>query len=106
MAGPGEYVADATEGMVRDANLEPHSARAANYREFTQLVWSVIYRVGEREFVDGFLFNRQHFHASPSAISCILWRNKQDSKDSLALHAFDIDTNGTPDTTSKIGEYA
>ncbi len=51
--------------------------------------------LGEKKFVDGFLFNRNHFHAGPSAISCILWQNIKDSRNSLSLKAFDIDTKGT-----------
>lgn len=53
--------------------------------------------LGEHTFVDGFLFNRAHFHAGASAISCILWLNKPESKESLTLKAFDIDTKNTPE---------
>ena len=53
--------------------------------------------LGEKRFVDGFLFNRQFFHAGPSAISCILWQNTDDSREELTLKAFDIDTNNTPE---------
>lgn len=51
--------------------------------------------LGEKKFIDGFLFNRQFFHAGPSAISCILWKNVDDSREELKLKAFDIDTNNT-----------
>ena len=51
--------------------------------------------LGEREFIDGFLFNRQHFHAGPSAVSCILWQNTDDSCEKLTLKTFDIDTKRT-----------
>jgi hypothetical protein len=53
--------------------------------------------LGEKKFTDGFLFNRQFFHASPSAISCILWQNINDSLEELTLKGFDIDTKGTPE---------
>lgn len=53
--------------------------------------------LGEREFIDGFLFNRQYFHAGPSAISCILWKNQVDSREELALKTFDIDNKKTPE---------
>jgi hypothetical protein len=53
--------------------------------------------LGEREFIDGFLFNRQHFHAGPSAISCILWQNQVNSQEELTLMAFDIDNKKTPE---------
>ena len=51
--------------------------------------------LGEKKFVDGFLFNRAYFHAGASAISCILWQNKPDSKEELMLKPFDIDTKDT-----------
>lgn len=51
--------------------------------------------LGEKKFIDGFLFNRQFFHAGPSAISCILWQNIPDSVEELTLKAFDIDDKDT-----------
>lgn len=51
--------------------------------------------LGEKKFIDGFLFNRQFFHAGPSAISCILWQNTYDSREELKLKAFDINTQKT-----------
>ena len=53
--------------------------------------------LGEKRFIDGFLFNRQFFHAGPSAISCILWQNTDNSREELTLKSFDIDTNNTPE---------
>ena len=52
--------------------------------------------LGEKKFINGFLFNRQFFHAGPSAISCILWQNIDNSREKLTLKAFDIDTKKTP----------
>jgi len=52
--------------------------------------------LGERKFLDGYLFNREFFHAGASAISCILWQNMPESREELTLKAFDIDTKGTP----------
>src|SRR3989338_5322434 len=52
-------------------------------------------RLGEHKFIDGFLFNRAHFHAGASAISCILWLNEPESREELILKAFDIDTKNT-----------
>ncbi len=45
----------------------------------------------EKEFVKGFLFNRKHFHASPSALSCILWANVSANDESWTLDAYDIE---------------
>jgi len=51
--------------------------------------------LGEKKFIDGFLFNREYFHAGPSAISCILWQNIDDSREELKFKALNIDTKGT-----------
>lgn len=42
------------------------------------------------ECVNGYLFNRAHFHASPSAISCIFWTNKKADIEKISLEAMDI----------------
>ena len=54
--------------------------------------------LGDHKFIDGFLFNRVHFHAGPSAISCILWQNLDEKKEELILMAYDIDIQGTSNT--------
>ncbi|MBN2094057.1 MAG: hypothetical protein JW740_01675 [Candidatus Zambryskibacteria bacterium] len=53
--------------------------------------------LGEKKFIDGFLFNRQYFHAGPSAVSCILWKNLTENLEKLTLKAFDIDSKKTPE---------
>ena len=57
-------------------------------------------------FVDGYLFNRKHFHATAAAISCILWHKngaKNTMPQSLDLKAYNvIDDKLTEDTTVKI----
>lgn len=53
--------------------------------------------LSEKRFVEGFLFNREFFHAGASSISCILWQNHKESKEQLTLKAFDINTQGTID---------
>lgn len=53
--------------------------------------------LGEKKFIDGFLFNRAYFHAGPSAISCALWQNINDSREKLTFKTFDIDTKRTPE---------
>lgn len=45
------------------------------------------------EFVKGFLFNRNHFHATESSISCVLWSNVVSSSESWTLDRFDIQDN-------------
>lgn len=45
----------------------------------------------QNNYIDGFLFNRKHFHASESAISCILWGGENDYEtETLFLKAFNI----------------
>ena len=45
-------------------------------------------------FQQGFLFNRKHFHAGPSAISCVLWSyGLSEKKDKFELTPYDIDKN-------------
>jgi len=58
--------------------------------------------LGERKFIDGFLFNRKFFHASPSAISCILWQNINDSQGELTLKVFDINNNASEQENDEI----
>lgn len=47
----------------------------------------------DKRFMGGYAFNRNHFHASPSVISCIYWSNEDVPKsESILLKAYDIDT--------------
>lgn len=47
--------------------------------------------LADKTFIDGFLFNRQFFHATASSITCILWENNDCKYDAITLKAFDID---------------
>ena len=48
----------------------------------------------DRKFLDGFAFNRKHFHAKMDAcISCILWSNEKSPEKPFELKAFNIDEN-------------
>ena len=43
------------------------------------------------DYVDGYLFNRKHFHATASAISCILWEyNPKANFSGCVISAYDI----------------
>lgn len=91
------------KGMVASkeiANLFIWSAWAYYLRKpddyyvlFSPIKYWKSHKLGEHKFIDGFLFNREHFHAGASAISCILWKNESESKSELTLRAFDIDTS-------------
>lgn len=52
-------------------------------------------RIGlsDKEFVKGFIFNRKHFHATADAISCILFNNKKEERETLTLEVWDINKN-------------
>lgn len=45
-----------------------------------------------KKFIEGYLFNREHFHAGASAISCIAWQNIDEEYEKVLLKVFDIDT--------------
>lgn len=44
-----------------------------------------------KTFIDGYLLNRQYFHANPSAISLILWQNIDKQQENFELKAYNID---------------
>ena len=47
----------------------------------------------DKRFMGGYAFNRGHFHASPSVISCIYWSNEdKPTSECLFLKAYDINT--------------
>ena len=49
----------------------------------------------QKKYIEGFLFNRKYFHASESAISCILWSQEDGEAETLSLKAFNIEDNLT-----------
>lgn len=61
-----------------------------SYIVFSPIKYWKTDKIIQKTFIDGFLFNREYFHATASAISCVLWGN--DSKDSaVTLTVYDID---------------
>jgi len=55
-----------------------------------------------KKFNNGFIFNRRHFHANASAISCISWQNIDEIREKIELEVYDIDTNKTSSVNDKI----
>lgn len=55
-----------------------------------------------KEFIKGFLFNRFYFHATKSAVSCILWFNKNCQYEELKLSCFDIADDENKETEKLI----
>ena len=43
-----------------------------------------------KKFGEGYLFNRNHFHAFASALACILWINEDDDTEKISVSALDI----------------
>lgn len=55
--------------------------------------WKTI-GLADYKFIDGYIFNRKYFHATDSTISCILWGNEYENRETLTLQAYDsIDEN-------------
>lgn len=56
-----------------------------------------------KEFIDGFAFNRKHFHTNiNSCIMCALWSNKDANIKSLSLRAIDIKDDKTVNYKSRL----
>lgn len=49
----------------------------------------------KNQFFKGYAFNRKHFHATESVISCIWWGYEPSEDDSLSLEIYDIDEKGS-----------
>ena len=43
-----------------------------------------------KKFLNGCAMNRKHFHATENTVSCILWSNENENKNSITLNTFDI----------------
>lgn len=57
--------------------------------------------LAKKHFARGFAFNRKHFHATESVISCILWHNTEDTITNVwKLPAYDIEMNVCGNTPS------
>lgn len=102
-----------TESYIRGEMTKKFNGSAATARELSNLfIWSAFkYYMKKKEdsyvvfspikywksehilskkCVKGFMFNREHFHATPSVISCILWSNENEQIREISLEAIDI----------------
>ena len=61
-----------------------------SYILFSPIKYWKMHQLSAKKCIDGFIFNRNHFHATASAIFCILWSNENDTNEILSLKAFDI----------------
>ena len=66
-----------------------------SYIVFSPVKYFKQYNFVSAEFKLGYLFNRKFFHATPAAISCIWWQNRQpkDEQIEFPLTAFNISNN-------------
>lgn len=55
-----------------------------------------------KNFIDWYGFNRKHFHATYSFISCILWQNIDKTLEKINLKCFDIENNKVNDIWKNI----
>lgn len=102
-----------TESYIRGEMTKKFNGSAATARELSNLfIWSafkyymkkeedsyVVFspikywkseHILSKKCVKGFMFNREHFHATPSVISCILWSNENEQMQEVSLEAIDI----------------
>ena len=57
----------------------------------------------DKKFMDGFAFNRRHFHTNIDAcIMCAYWSNEDDTVEEFSLDGFDIKADGTIDHPVKL----
>jgi len=62
-----------------------------SYIVFSPVKYWKAHHLMNKEFIDGFAFNRKHFHTNINAcIMCALWGNQDKNLKSLSLKAFDI----------------
>ena len=62
-----------------------------SYVVFSPIKYWKVQHLINKGFVDGYLFNRKHFHTSTNAgVSCILWSNEDRVLDEIELKCFDI----------------
>jgi len=58
---------------------------------FSPIKYWKLWKLVNKKFIDWYWFNRQHFHAWKSFISCILWQNKNDILEKISLKSYDIE---------------
>ena len=65
-----------------------------SYILFSPLKFWKIDKLANKKFLNGFIFNRDFFHASKSAIGCMLFSNKDDNDTTqLELSAYNLNDN-------------
>ena len=72
-----------------------------SYIVFSPIKYWKIHHLVNKQYQEGYLFNRKHFHATASAISCIWWQNINSDISDINLVAYDIKNN----KTVKVAQY-
>ena len=72
-----------------------------SYIVFSPIKYWKIHHLVNKQFQKGYLFNRKHFHATASAISCIWWQNINTNISDINLVAYDIKNS----ETVKVAQY-
>ena len=61
-----------------------------SYVLFSPIKYWKTHHVVSPKLLNGYLFNRNHFHATPSAITCLLWSNEQSEDERIMVDIYDI----------------
>lgn len=65
-----------------------------SYIVFSPMKYWKLHHLINKKSVKGFVFNRKHFHASPSAVGCVFFENTNINESEMNLDIYDIDTMG------------
>lgn len=61
-----------------------------SYVVFSPIKYWKQYNFVDRTPIKAFAFNRNHFHASPSTVLCVLWENKKSENEVIKSEVYDI----------------
>lgn len=73
-----------------------------SYIVFSPIKYWKQYNFVQATPIKGVLFNRAYFHATESAISCVLWSNVPSNANQIDCDAYDIDANNALVTVSRV----
>jgi hypothetical protein len=71
-----------------------------SYIVFSPIKYWKQYNFMQLNAVTAFVFNRKHFHATESSITCILWNNEISNAEEISANAYDIEDNNCVFVTS------
>lgn len=65
-----------------------------SYIVFSPVKYWKVHHLVNKKFIDGFAFNRKHFHTKIDAcIMCALWTNVEETNEEIIIRGFDIQDN-------------